>query len=149
MVVGLGVLAVSAVMLIAGAELFTENAAAAARGLRITVFAAAFLLAGAEPAEMITAVIASGRHRPGLAAGGAVGANLTVLTPVLGPAALARPLPVGGRGGPAEEAGWVGGWGRSLRAPPPRSGWRRWSGRWPPAASWHLPSRPPSCRSAC
>src|SRR6266498_2935294 len=93
MVVGLGLLAVSAVMLLAGAELFTENAAAAARGLGITIFGAAFLLAGAEPEEMITAVIASGRHRPGLAAG----ANLTMLTLVLGLAALARPLPFGGR----------------------------------------------------
>jgi cation:H+ antiporter len=97
MVVGLGLLAVSAVLLIAGAELFTENAAAAARGLGITVFGAAFLLAGAEPEEMITAVIASGRHRPGLAAGDAIGANLTMLTLVLGLAALARPLPFGGR----------------------------------------------------
>ncbi len=94
---GLGLLAVSAVMLIAGAELFTENAAAAARGLGITVFGAAFLLAGAEPEEMITAVIASARHRPGLAAGDAIGANLTMLTLVLGLAALARPLPFGGR----------------------------------------------------
>ena len=59
MLVGLGLLAISAVVLIAGAELFTENAAGAARRLRITVFAAAFLLAGAEPEEMITAVIAS------------------------------------------------------------------------------------------
>jgi cation:H+ antiporter len=84
-------------MLIAGAELFTENAGAAARGLGITVFAAAFLLAGAEPEEMITAVIASGRHRPGLAAGDAIGANLTMLTLVLGLAALARPLPFRGR----------------------------------------------------
>jgi cation:H+ antiporter len=97
MVLGFGLLAVSAVMLIAGAELFTENAAAAARRLGITVFAAAFLLAGAEPEEMITAVIASGRHRPGLAAGDAIGANLTMLTLVLGLAALARPLPFGGR----------------------------------------------------
>src|SRR6266536_71021 len=97
MVVGLGLLAVSAVMLIAGAELFTENAAAAARGLGITIFGAAFLLAGAEPEEMITAVIASGRHRPGLAAGDAIVANLTMLTLVLGLAALARPLPFGGR----------------------------------------------------
>jgi cation:H+ antiporter len=94
---GLGLLAASAVMLIAGAELFTENAAAAARGLGLTVFGAAFLLAGAEPEEMITAVIASGRHRPGLAAGDAIGANLTMLTLVLGLAALARPLPFGGR----------------------------------------------------
>lgn len=97
MVLGLGLLAVSAVMLIGGAELFTENAGAAARGLGMTVFGAAFLLAGAEPEEMITAVIASGRHRPGLAAGDAIGANLTMLTLVLGLAALARPLPFGGR----------------------------------------------------
>ena len=78
-------------------ELFTENVGAAARGLGITVFGAAFLLAGAEPEEMITAVIASGRHRPGLAAGDAIGANLTMLTLVLGLAAVARPLPFGGR----------------------------------------------------
>src|SRR5215467_179800 len=97
MLAGLGLLMVSAVMLIAGAELFTDNAAAAARRLRITVFATAFLLAGAEPEEMITAVIASGRHRPELAAGDAIGANLTMLTLVLGVAALARPLPYGGR----------------------------------------------------
>ena len=97
MLVGLGLLAISAVVLIAGAELFTENAAGAARRLRITVFAAAFLLAGAEPEEMITAVIASARHRPQLAAGDAIGANLTMLTLVLGVAALARPLPFGGR----------------------------------------------------
>src|SRR5260370_27575501 len=97
MVLGLGLLAVSAVMLITGAELFTESAGAAARGLGIAVFGAAFLLAGAEPEEMITAVIASGRHRPGLAAGDAVGANLTMLTLVLGLAAVARPLPFGGR----------------------------------------------------
>jgi len=97
MVAGLGLLAVSAVLLIAGAELFTGNAGAAAGRLGITVFGAAFLLAGAEPEEMITAVIASGRHRPGLAAGDAVGANLTMLTLVLGLAAVARPLPFGGR----------------------------------------------------
>lgn len=94
---GLGLLAVSAVMLIAGAEVFTENVADAARRLGITVFAAAFLLAGAEPEEMITAAIASGRERPELAAGDAIGANLTMLTLVLGVAALARPLPFGGR----------------------------------------------------
>jgi cation:H+ antiporter len=97
MLLGFGLLALSAALLIAGAELFTEHAVAAARGMRITVFAAAFLLAGAEPEEMITAAIASGRHHPGLAAGDAIGANLTMLTLVLGLAALARPLPFGGR----------------------------------------------------
>src|SRR5215470_7221296 len=90
-------LALSAALLIAGAELFTENVEAAAQRLGITVFAAAFLLAGAEPEEMITAAISSGRHRPGLAAKDTIGANLTMLTLVLGLAALARPLPFGGR----------------------------------------------------
>jgi len=61
------------------------------------VFAAAFLLAGAEPEEMITAAIASGRDRPGLAAGDAIGANLTMLTLVLGPGARVCGL-VGARG---------------------------------------------------
>src|SRR5437667_9689527 len=101
---GLGLLAVSAVLLIAGAELFAENAAAAARGLGITVFGAAFLLAGAEPEEMITAVIASGRHRPGLAGGAAVGANLSTRTWVLRLAAQARPLTFRPRARAA--AGW-------------------------------------------
>jgi cation:H+ antiporter len=84
-------------LLVAGAELFTENAAGAARHLRLTLFGVAFLLAGAEPEELIPAVVASARHRPGLAAGDAIGANLTMLTLVLGLAALARPLPFGGR----------------------------------------------------
>src|SRR5258708_24422087 len=96
MALGLALLAVSAAMLIAGAELFAENVAAASRRLGLTVFAAAFLLAGAEPEEMITAAIASGRHPPGLAAGDALGANLTVLSLVLGLAALAQPPPFGG-----------------------------------------------------
>src|SRR5262249_14708433 len=94
---GFGLLAVSAVLLIAGAELFAENVAAAARGVRITVFGAAFLLAGAEAEGVITAAIASGRHHPAVAAGGAVRADLAMLTPVLGLAARARPLPFGGR----------------------------------------------------
>jgi cation:H+ antiporter len=97
MVLGFGLLVISAVILIAGAELFTENVGLAARRLGISVFGVAFLLAGAEPEEMITAAIASGRHRPGLAAGDAIGANLTMLTLVLGLAALARPLPFGRR----------------------------------------------------
>jgi cation:H+ antiporter len=94
---GLALLAVSAVLLLAGAELFTHNAAGAARKLQITLFGAAFLLAGAEPEELITAVVASARHHPELATGDAIGANITMLTLVLGLAALARPLPFGGR----------------------------------------------------
>jgi cation:H+ antiporter len=97
MALGFGLLAVSAALLVVGAELFAEHAAAAARGMRITLFGAAFLLAGAEPEEMITAAIASGRHHPGLAAGDAIGANVTMLTLVLGLAAAVRPLPFGSR----------------------------------------------------
>jgi cation:H+ antiporter len=61
---------------------------------------------------MITAVVASGRHRPGLAAGDAIGANL--LTLILALAALARPLPFGGRSGHARPGRpWPAAWPRS------------------------------------
>lgn len=94
---GLLLLAVAAALLIGGAELFVQNAAGAARRLGITVFAVGLLLAGAEPEELLTGVVAAVRGRPGLAAGDAIGANLTMLTGTLGLAALARPLPFGRR----------------------------------------------------
>ena len=82
----------AAVLLLGGAELFVENAAGAARRLGVTVVAVGVLLAGAEPEELLTAVLAAVRDRPGLAAGDAVGANVTMLTACLGLAALVRPL---------------------------------------------------------
>jgi cation:H+ antiporter len=91
-VTGLLLLAVSAALLIAGAELFVENAAGAATRLGVTVIAVGVLLAGAEPEELLTAVIAAGRGRPELAAGDAIGANVTMLTACLGLAAVVRPL---------------------------------------------------------
>lgn len=87
----------SAVLLTAGAELFAENASAAGRRLGVTALAVGLVLAGAEPEEMVTAVFASAGHHPGIAAGDAIGANVTMLTAVLGLAALARPLPFTGR----------------------------------------------------
>lgn len=84
-------------LLVAGADLFADHAAAAATRLRLSVVAVAVLLAGAEPEELVTAVLASAQDRPGLAAGDALGANLTMLTAALGLAALVRPLPVGRR----------------------------------------------------
>jgi len=90
-------LLLSAGLLVAGAELFVENAAAAARKLGVTVLAVAVLLAGAEPEELLTAVLAAAQDRPGLAAGDAIGANVTMLTAALGLAAVVRPLPVGHR----------------------------------------------------
>jgi cation:H+ antiporter len=96
-VIGLLLLAGAAVLLIGGAELFVENAASAARRLGVTVLAVGILLAGAEPEELLTAVLAAAQHRPGLAAGDAIGANVTMLTACLGLAALVRPLQLGRR----------------------------------------------------
>jgi cation:H+ antiporter len=96
-VTGLVVLAASAVLLIVGAELFAEYAAAAGRRVGVSALAVALLVAGAEPEEMITAAFASARHHPGIAAGDAIGANVTMLTLVFGVAALFAGLPVGGR----------------------------------------------------
>lgn len=90
-------LAAAAVLLLSGAELFVENAAGAARRLGVTVIAVGVLLAGAEPEELLTAVIAAVQDRPGLAAGDAIGANVTMLTACLGLAALVRPLRLGRR----------------------------------------------------
>ena len=90
-------LVASAVLLVVGAELFVANAAGAARRLGVTVLAVGILLAGAEPEELLTAVIAAARDRPGLAAGDALGANVTMLTACLGLAALVRPLRLGRR----------------------------------------------------
>ncbi|MGH3326531.1 MAG: sodium:calcium antiporter [Streptomycetales bacterium] len=97
MLAGLGLLTVSAVLLAAGAEMFAGNAASAARKLGVSVLAVGILLAGAEPEEMLTAVLAALEGRPGLAAGDVIGANITMLTAALGLAALTRPLPFGSR----------------------------------------------------
>jgi cation:H+ antiporter len=96
-VIGFALLAVSAMLLVAGAELFVDNAAGAARRLGVTVFAVGLLLAGAEPEEMLTGILASLAHRPGLAVGDALGANITMLTLTLGLAAVIRPVPFGPR----------------------------------------------------
>ena len=80
-VTGWLLLAAAAVLLVVGAELFVENVAGAARRLGVTVVAVGVLLAGAEPEELLTAVVAALRDRPGLAVGDAVGANVTMLTP--------------------------------------------------------------------
>jgi cation:H+ antiporter len=96
-VIGFLLLALSAVLLTAGSELFAEHASAAGRRFGVTVLAVGLVLAGAEPEELVTAVFASARHLPGIAAGDAVGANVTMLTMVLGLAALARPLRLDGR----------------------------------------------------
>jgi cation:H+ antiporter len=96
-VVGLLLLVTSAVLLTAGSELFAEHASAAGRRFGVTALAIGLVLAGAEPEEMVTAIFASARHLPGIAAGDAIGANVTMLTVVLGLAAIVRPLDLRGR----------------------------------------------------
>lgn len=94
---GVLLLLLATVLLVAGAELFVENAAAASKRLGVTVLAVGILLAGAEPEELLTGILASAAGHPGLAAGDALGANVTMLTVTLGLAALLRPVPVGPR----------------------------------------------------
>lgn len=97
LLVGLLLVVIAAALLWSGAELFVENASSAGSRLGVTGLAVGLLLAGAEPEELITAGIAAVRGQGGIAAGDAIGANITMLTLVLGLAALLRPLPTGGR----------------------------------------------------
>jgi cation:H+ antiporter len=88
-------LVAGAVLLTVGAEAFAENVTPAADRLGVSVLALGVLLAGAEPEEAVTAMLASSQGHPALAAGDAVGANLVILTLTLGLAALVTRLPVG------------------------------------------------------
>ena len=96
-VVSIVLLLAGAVLLTVGAEAFVEHAAATAGRLGVSVLAVAVLLAGAEPEEAVTAMLASGQGHPALAAGDAIGANLVILTLTLGLAALLVRLPVSRR----------------------------------------------------
>jgi cation:H+ antiporter len=86
-----------AALLTAGAEAFAEHVGVAASGLGVSVLALGILLAGAEPEEALTAMVASGQGHPALAAGDAIGANLVILTLTLGLAAVVGRLPVSRR----------------------------------------------------
>jgi cation:H+ antiporter len=86
-----------AVLLTAGAETFAGHITEAATRLGVSVLALGVLLAGAEPEEAVTAMLASGQGHPALAAGDAIGANLVILTVAVGLAALITPLPVSRR----------------------------------------------------
>jgi cation:H+ antiporter len=90
---GLALLAVAAVLLAVGADVYTTRVSALAARTRVTAIAIGLLLAGAEPEELVTAVIASARGHSSIAAGDAIGANVTMLTLVLGSLVLLQPLP--------------------------------------------------------
>ena len=87
-------LTAGAALLTAGAEGFAENVSGASARLGVSVLALALLLAGAEPEEAVTAMLAAGQGHPALAAGDAIGANLVILTLTLGLAGLVTRLPV-------------------------------------------------------
>src|SRR3954454_4168252 len=94
LVLSVVLLVVGAALLTAGAEGFAENVSGASARLGVSVLALGLLLAGAEPEEAITAMLASGQGHPALAAGDAVGANLVISTLTLGLAATLTRLPV-------------------------------------------------------
>src|ERR1700736_5983402 len=80
-----------------GAEAFAEHLAPAAVALRVSTFALALLLAGAEPEELATGVAASLRHAPAVAFGDVLGANVAMCLVALGVGACVAPLPFGRR----------------------------------------------------
>lgn len=85
-------LVLGAALLTVGAEAFAEHIGEAGSRLGVSTLALGVLLAGAEPEEAVTAMLASGQGHPALAAGDAIGANLVMLTLTLGLATLlARP----------------------------------------------------------
>lgn len=90
-------LVAGAALLTVGAETFARHITEAASRLGVSVLALGVLLAGAEPEEAVTAMLASGQNHPALAAGDAIGANLVILTVTIGLAALLAPLPVSRR----------------------------------------------------
>ena len=76
-----------------GAEAFAEHVSAASVRLGVSVFALAILLAGAEPEELATSVVASLRHAPGIALGDVIGANVAICLVALGVGAGLATLP--------------------------------------------------------
>lgn len=61
----------------------------------MSAFALALLLAGAEPEDLATVVVASLRHSPGIAFGDVIGANIAICLVALGVGAWIAPLPFG------------------------------------------------------
>lgn len=81
-------------LLLWGADTFMDHIADLARHVGLPVLAMGLLLAGAEPEEMATAVIASAEGHPVLAATDALGANVTMTTLGLGLALFLSPVVV-------------------------------------------------------
>ena len=89
------VVAAGVAAIVWGAEAFAEHLSVAAVRLRVSAFALAVLLAGAEPEELATTVTAALRHSPGIAFGDVIGANIAICLVALGVGAVLTPLPFG------------------------------------------------------
>src|SRR5207249_11955679 len=87
------VVAAGVAAIVWGAEAFAEHLSVAAVRLRVSAFALAVLLAGAEPEELATTVTAALRHSPGIAFGDVIGANIAICLVALGVGAILTPLP--------------------------------------------------------
>lgn len=116
-VMDLAALVAGVAAIVWGAETFAEHLAAASARLGITTFALALLLAGAEPEELATAVIATLRDAPAVAFGDVIGANAATCLVALGVGAVVAPLPFGARFGlPVGIASVAAAWdGRTAR----------------------------------
>src|SRR5437879_1724862 len=91
----LAVVVVGVAAIVWGAEAFAEHLSVAAVRLRVSAFALAILLAGAEPEELATTVTASLRHAPAIAFGDVTGANIAICLRALGTCAALSQLPLG------------------------------------------------------
>jgi len=80
-------------LIVWGAEAFAEHLGAASVRLGVSTFALALLLAGAEPEELATVVVASLPGSPGIAVGDVIGANVAICLVALGVGAVIAPLP--------------------------------------------------------
>lgn len=78
-----------------GAETFAENLGEASVRLKVSSFALAILLAGAEPEELATTIASTLKGVPAIAFGDVIGANIAICLVALGVGAIIQPLPFG------------------------------------------------------
>lgn len=93
----IGVIIAGVAAIVWGAETFAEHLGEAAVRLRVSSFALALLLAGAEPEELATTIAATLRGAPAIAFGDVIGANIAICLAALGVGAIVAPLPFGKR----------------------------------------------------
>lgn len=89
------VIVIGVAAIVWGAETFAENLGEAAVRLRVSSFALALLLAGAEPEELATTIAATLKDVPAIAFGDVIGANIAICLVALGRGAIVAPLPFG------------------------------------------------------